>query len=102
MLRLRGRHTDGLFELPVQFAPAVGGIVIVPGRAETKQWWRNLRDPQSIDVLSRGVWRPATGVVLHPDDDRYPPALDDYAERWPDVYVAPDSPVVLVTWIDDH
>jgi hypothetical protein len=37
MLRVRGRHSGTLFEFPVQYATTAGGIVIVPGRPETKQ-----------------------------------------------------------------
>jgi hypothetical protein len=101
LLRIRGRHSGALFELPVQYAVTEGGIVVVPGRPETKQWWRNLRVPSPIEVLHDGAWRPARGEVLIKTDEGYRRALDAYGERWPRVPVPRNQPLVLITWLDE-
>ncbi len=102
MMRVRGRNSGNVFEFPVQYATTSGGIIVVPGRPETKQWWRNLREPSSVEVLYRGSWRRARGVALVDADSLYGRALDDYLARWPDVHVVPGDPLVLVTWLDEH
>lgn len=102
MVRVRGRNSGKIFEFPVQYATTSGGIVIVPGRPETKQWWRNLREPSPVEVLYEGTWRRARGAVLVDADSLYVRALDDYLARWPDVHVVPSAPLVLVTWLDEH
>lgn len=102
MVRVRGRNSGKVFEFPVQYATTAGGIVIVPGRPETKQWWRNLREPSPVEVMYRGAWLRARGVVLVDADSLYVRALDDYLARWPEVHVTPRDPLVLVTWLDER
>lgn len=102
LLRVRGRHSGARFEFPVQYASTEGGIVVVPGRPETKQWWRNLREPSPIEVLRNGSWHHARALVLAPADDAYGSARDDYLERWSRMRLSADAPIVLVTWLDER
>lgn len=102
LLRIRGRHSGTLFELPVQVAPRPGGLVVMPGKPETKQWWRNLREPQSIELLRGGTWHRAGAVVVNQGDAEYGAALEAYTERWPRVKVPRGQPLVLVTWLDER
>jgi hypothetical protein len=53
--------------MAVILAPVQGGLVVLPGRADAKRWWRNLVDPAAVEVLSGGTWSAATGVVLPVD-----------------------------------
>ena len=45
LLTVRSRRTGNDFTFPVMYALDGDDIVVVPGRPETKTWWRNLRDP---------------------------------------------------------
>jgi hypothetical protein len=79
-------------------APVQGGLVVLPGRAEAKRWWRNLVDPAPVEVLSGGTWSAATGVVLPVDDARYREALRGYLLQFPRAALPAGSPLVLLTW----
>lgn len=96
-LEVHGRATGRPVELPVQYAVAPGGLAVVPGRPETKTWWRNIdADPTPVRLLREGVWAPASARVVNPEDPAYPTARSAYEERWPKSHLPPDQPVVLV------
>jgi hypothetical protein len=80
-LRVRGVVSGIEFSLPAQYARADIGLVVVPGHAERKRWWRNLRRPAPVEVLVAGRWRPGTAQVLRPGDERYD-AVATYRRRW--------------------
>ena len=65
-LRLVGTVSGRTIELPVQRADLGGSLVVVPGHAERKRWWRNLRGHPDLSVLRDGVWLPARAHVLVP------------------------------------
>jgi hypothetical protein len=95
-LRVRGALTGRTFELPVQYAHADDGIVVVAGRPETKRWWRNLVEPAPVDVLLRGHWQSGEGLLLRPGDPGHDTAIDAYRQRWPRVRLIDDSLLVQV------
>ncbi len=93
-LRLSGTVSGRTIELPVQRADLGGSLVVVPGHAERKRWWRNLRGNPDLSVLRDGVWLPAQAHVLVPGDDGYPAAREAYAARWRRARLPADQPVV--------
>jgi hypothetical protein len=95
-LRVRGVLTGRTFQLPVTYAAGPAGLVVVPGRPETKRWWRNLREASAVQVLLDGRWRPAVGVVLRPDDPGYDAAVAAYRRRWPRSRLPAGAPVVRI------
>jgi len=95
-LRIRGVVSGASFELPVQYAGGDNTVVVVPGRPETKRWWRNLAQPASVEVLVAGCWRPGYGMLLRPGEPGYDAAMATYRQRWPRVRVPADSPLVQV------
>ena len=95
-LRIRGTLSGRTFVLPVQSADYDRGVLVVPGRPETKLWWRNLIEPSPVDVLLRGQWQHGDGVVLHPGDSGYYTAIAAYRQRWPRARLPDDCPVVQV------
>jgi hypothetical protein len=101
-LRVRGLVTGHVFEFPVQCAAGDHGMVILPGRPETKRWWRNLTEPAPVDILVRGRWQPGEGVVLHPDDPRYDSAMASYRRKYPRARLPQGSPLVNVRLVADR
>jgi hypothetical protein len=95
-LRVRGVVTGRTFDFPVQSAAYERGVVVVPGRPESKRWWRNLVEPAPVDVLIRGRWQQGYGVVLRPGDAGYYTAIAAYRQRWPHARLPDDSPLVQV------
>jgi MFS family permease len=76
---------------------AVGNtVVVLPGRPETKRWWRNLIEPAPVDVLLQGHWQHGHGILLHAGEPGYDTALGVYQRRWPRADIPKDSPLVRV------
>lgn len=96
-LAVRGRRSGRVFRFPAQYAEGETGVVVVPGHAEHKSWWRNLRGaPAPVDVLLDGQWETATAHLLLPGDPRLGPAIGAYRQRWPKVTLPPEQPAVLL------
>jgi hypothetical protein len=95
-LSVRGVVSGQTVEFPVQYAADDNALLIVPGKPETKLWWRNLREPASVEVLLAGQWQPGYGMLLLPGQPGYDEALQTYQGRWPRVRIAPDTPLVQV------
>ena len=95
-LRVRGVVSGQTFEFPVQYATDDNAVVVVPGRPETKRWWRNLVQPASVDVLLQGRWQPGYGILLRPGEPGYDTALGASQQRWPRMRIPPDCPLVQV------
>ncbi len=81
-LEVHGRRTGRSYRFPVQYAADADGLVVVPGHAERKSWWTNVRGPATpVEVLWRGVWVPGLAELLRPGDPGYAEALDTYCLR---------------------
>jgi deazaflavin-dependent oxidoreductase (nitroreductase family) len=87
LIRYTGRHTGDEYTLPVQYADAHHGFVVMVGEAETKTWWRNFTDMGQVQVLLKGAWVPMTAHALSGDDEpeAVTPLLRSYAVRFPKV-----------------
>lgn len=85
LIRYTGRRTGRVITTPTQYATHDDGVVILVGRPDSKQWWRNFTDERDVDVLVRGWWRPMVGraVVGADEPDVLGPLLDTYLERFP-------------------
>jgi hypothetical protein len=95
-LRLHGRRTGRVIELPVQYATDGDELVLYPSKPGRKNWWRNVLADRDLDVLLGGRWRSARGVVVMAGDPRWALGHAIYARRWPRVRVEADSPLVIV------
>jgi hypothetical protein len=95
-LRLQGVVTGRMHELPVMFARDEAGLVLYAGRPESKRWWRNLRKPSPVLVLSGRAWRLARAEILRPGTPARETARLTYERRWPRVKVGPNDPLVRV------
>jgi hypothetical protein len=54
VIRYRGRRTGIAYELVAQYARDGATVWIMPGNPQHKTWWRNLRDPMSIELWLAG------------------------------------------------
>jgi hypothetical protein len=87
LVRYHGDHTGNEYTLPVQYADAHHGFVVMVGEPETKTWWRNFNDMGQVKVLLKGTWMPMTAHALRGEDepDAVTPLLRSYAVRFPKV-----------------
>lgn len=87
LIRYRGVRSGTDHVTPTQYARVGEDVVILVGKPDTKQWWRNFRSPQPLDVLLAREWHPMIGTALDGRVDSEPvvPALAAYLERFPRV-----------------
>jgi len=54
LITYRGRKSGKEYTIPVQYVQAGERVYIVPGVAEQKTWWRNLRGGAPVRLVLRG------------------------------------------------
>ena len=95
LLQVTGRKTGQRYEFPVQYAREGEVVVVHPGGAERKTWWRNLRDPAAVMVWVDGAWRAGTGQVVSPGPV-YSESWTIYRRRFARVVLADGAPLVRI------
>ncbi len=81
MLEYRGRRSDRVFRIPLQYAVTGDRIVALAVRPERKLWWRAFTERGSASILVAGETRSVTGIVLDGAERRE--ALRAYLGRFP-------------------
>lgn len=82
LLRVRGAKSGRIFEFPVQYAREGNLVIVYPGGAQRKNWWRNLLRPTPLSIWIDGGWKPATAQAITSTDAGYPEARQVYGRRW--------------------
>lgn len=87
LIRYLGTRSGTEHTLPVQYADAHHGLVIVVGQPDTKTWWRNFTTMGQAKVLLAGTWVPMTAHALlgSEDPEAVTPLLRSYAARFPKI-----------------
>jgi hypothetical protein len=108
LIRYTGNRTGNEYTLPVQYAGAQHGLVVMVGDAETKTWWRNFIDMGQVHVLLKGTWVPMTAHALRGEEEpeAVTPLLRSYAIRFPKVAKSLDGDTIedrvndaVVVWL---
>lgn len=82
LLMVTGRMSGRTFTFPVRYVERDGKILVLAGRATTKSWWRNLREPTPVRMRLRG--RDVTGMALAVvDADGVARGLREFVRRFP-------------------
>jgi deazaflavin-dependent oxidoreductase (nitroreductase family) len=95
-LKVRGRRTGRLITLPVQYARHGDRLVVLPGHAGRKTWWRNLTGGAEVSVRLGGVARHGRAEILYAGTPAFQAALGDYLRRFPRARPVVSSSPVLV------
>jgi len=69
LLSYRGQKSGKRFQLPVDYAQSRETLWILPGAAEKKTWWRNLRGGCQVELVLRGQRRRGQATLLSTRDD---------------------------------
>ena len=85
LVRYVGRKTGRTFSTPTRYLKHGDELIILVGRSETKNWWRNFRSDHAVDVLVQGHWLPMIGRVVEGTSDLewVAPVLELYLKRFP-------------------
>jgi len=82
LLTVTGRTSGRSYTFPVQYVADGGTLIVLPGRANTKTWWRNLQVPAPVRMRIRG--RDVGGIavaIVDPQD--VAEGLRTYVRRFP-------------------
>lgn len=69
LITYRGRKSGKEYTLPVQYVQDGSHIYIVPGYAEKKVWWRNLKGGMTVRLTLKGQTKSGVGILLDHDAD---------------------------------
>jgi deazaflavin-dependent oxidoreductase (nitroreductase family) len=69
LITYRGRKSGKEYSLPVQYVQDGNHIYIVPGFAEKKTWWRNLKGGADVQVTLKGQTKLGRGILLERGTD---------------------------------
>lgn len=85
LITYTGCKSRKIYTLPVQYASENHTIYIVPGNANKKTWWRNLRREPAVKLWIAGVARSGRAIVLEGDDQvsLITQGLTTYLQRFP-------------------
>jgi deazaflavin-dependent oxidoreductase (nitroreductase family) len=69
LITYRGRKSGKEYTLPVQYVQDGSYVYIVPGVAEKKVWWRNLKGGMNIQLMLKGKSLNGVGLLLDQNSD---------------------------------
>ena len=69
LITYRGKKSGSEYTLPVQYVQEGNIIYIVPGAAEKKTWWRNLRGGATVNLRLRGKQLKGRATLLEGETD---------------------------------
>ena len=67
LITYRGRKSGQEHTLPVQYVQDASNIYIVPGYAEKKTWWHNLKGGLEVRLRLKGQTLSGYGTLLQPE-----------------------------------
>jgi hypothetical protein len=98
LLEYSGRRSGRGYGLPVMYAAAGDGFVVMAGQPAGKTWWRNFGGgPQPVVATVSGKQDPCTARLLDAGSDEYRQAVEAYQRRFPKLALDPTAPVLLLT-----
>jgi hypothetical protein len=96
LIRFNGRKTGRQYITPVGLNRFGNTVIIMVSDAHNRQWWRNFREPQSIELCISGQWLAGSGEVLATDHPEYSAWLERCFGR------APFMPKIFGVSYDKH
>ena len=69
LITYHGRKSGKEYTLPVQYVQNGSNIYIVPGYAEKKTWWRNLKGGMDVQLTLKGQTMRGRGILLEHEAD---------------------------------
>jgi deazaflavin-dependent oxidoreductase (nitroreductase family) len=85
LITYRGRKSGKEFTLPVQYVQDRNHVYIVPGFAEKKVWWRNLKGGMNVKLMLKGKSLNGVGILLdqNSDSETIVKAVGLYLQQFP-------------------
>lgn len=77
LLTVTGHRTGRRYSIPVGYQREGDRLVVMVSEAQSKQWWRNYREPRPVDLLLRGRERRGIAGAVPPES----PEFRDHAAR---------------------
>lgn len=85
LITYHGRKSGKEYTLPVQYVQDGNHIYILPGYAEKKTWWRNLKGGMDVQLMLKGQTLSGYGILLKRESDAEEilKAFGLYLQRFP-------------------
>ena len=83
LITVTGRRSGRRYSIPVGYQGRGDQLVILVSHADTKQWWRNYREPRPVELRLRGRSVHAEAVVVEPDSQEFRERVEASFRRMP-------------------
>jgi deazaflavin-dependent oxidoreductase (nitroreductase family) len=83
LLTVTGRRSGRRYTIPVGYQRRGERIMVLVSKARRKQWWRNYREPGSIEVWLRGARRDGLARVVAAGSQEFRTAFESTLRRMP-------------------
>ncbi len=83
LLTFRGRRSGRSFTIPVQYAREGDTVIVYPGRAAEKTWWRNLAGGAEVTLRIKGRDLRGHAVAVAEDREAIAEGLRIWLRRFP-------------------
>jgi hypothetical protein len=98
LLEYTGHRSGRRFGLPVMYATAGDGWVVIAGKPANKTWWRNFGvEPQPVAATVGGKRTMCTARLLDVGAEEHRQAVTAYRRRFPGMVQDATAPVLLIT-----
>ena len=83
LLTFRGRRSDRSYTIPVQYAREANTVIVYPGRAAEKTWWRNLVGGAEVTLRIKGRDLEGNAAAVTDDHEAIADGLRIWLRRFP-------------------
>ena len=83
LITVTGRRSGRRYAIPVGYQQEGDCLIVMVSHADTKQWWRNYREPGDVDVHLRGQPRKGRAAVVPPASAEFEEHVEATLRRLP-------------------
>jgi deazaflavin-dependent oxidoreductase (nitroreductase family) len=83
LLTITGRRSGRRYSIPVGYQREDSHLIVMVSHADTKQWWRNFREPGPVDVRLRGRDVEGRARLVDPTSSEFASRVEETFRRVP-------------------
>ena len=83
LITVTGRRSGRQYSIPVGYQGRGDRLVILVSHADTKQWWRNYREPGPVELRLRGRCVHGQAAVVEPGSRDFRECVEQSFRRMP-------------------
>ena len=83
LIHVTGRRSGRCYTIPVGYQRDGADVIVLVSEAREKQWWRNYREAQPVEIRLRGRAHHCQALALPPDSEDFGSQIERSLRRIP-------------------